>query len=259
MFLNIRKITLIVLCLLVSLLCARLAFWQIQRAQQKEQEQKTFSAKTQYIELQQNLSSQLEDFQGVKILAVGVEPYHVLLDNRTRNGQVGFELLSLVKDINSQQYLWLNRGWLPAHLHRDTLPSFTQIKKPQMIKGRLITPQSSYWLPELKTTTDWPAVAVSAKNDGITQFIENKLRIHVLPQIMYAEQLPSSVQPETVLSNEKNSFQQTVLYNTQWHFKKANPDKHWGYAFQWSALSLLILILMVWRIFFTTPGVSHAK
>src|SRR5690606_28328804 len=90
-----------------------LGFWQLSRADEKHQLLSTFEARREAAPVD---VAALETFADPAYRRVHIEGmfdagHSLLLDSRTRNGQVGIELLQPFHDQASDRWVLVNRGW----------------------------------------------------------------------------------------------------------------------------------------------------
>ncbi len=78
-----------------------------------------------------------------------------LLDNRTRNGAVGYEVLTLFEPISGAA-LVVNRGWVQAPSRRTLLPVLPQPAGLVSITGRLSEYPEPPQLAKTPDSSDWP-------------------------------------------------------------------------------------------------------
>lgn len=114
--------------MIVVIVCLRLAYWQLQRADNKTQ-QLAHIAKLQsqgVMTWQQmlNLPSRWNK-TGLQVSVSGTlnTQQYWLLDNQVYQGQVGYDVLALLTLANSQETILVNLGWVKAPATRAELPS----------------------------------------------------------------------------------------------------------------------------------------
>lgn len=117
---------------------ARLGFWQLERAQQKQTRYQAFAARHSapaltFETLPAHIS--LADTLWRRVLVRGhfLEQY-IVLDNRISQGRVGYEVLTPFVTENDTTVL-VNRGWVPQTQDRDTLPDVLAPADPTTISG----------------------------------------------------------------------------------------------------------------------------
>jgi len=199
-----------------------LGLWQLDRAGEKQE---------QLAQWQQQAGNLSWAEQQVSGLAVG-QPVTVageysdlswLLDNRTRDGVPGYEVLTLFYPRQGSPVV-VNRGWLQAPRRRDELPDISRPSGTVRVEGRLSDfPEP----PVLKSMTPddegWPR-RVQALSPGQAQEIEGEVAGFVL-------RLSDPEQPGA--------------YRADWTPDRMGPQTHYGYALQWFSLAIALVILTV--------------
>lgn len=212
-------VTLLSLCFLPLLLS--LGNWQLNRAAEKQQIQNQLDARLsgQPIRLSGEApeAGALQIYAPVRLLGFYTDEYF-LLDNRTRNGRVGYEVLQVFEtgSGDTPKARWLiNRGWLPAGSHRSELPEVRYPLAAKVITGFL-----------------YPA---RIEGQGVTP---PHSRIQS-PQELSTRQLALS-QPAWQIRLSADS---DTAFTTDWHLITTSPQKHTGYAVQWFAMATALLLL----------------
>ncbi len=202
-----------------------LGFWQLDRADYKqslleEQELHLEAKPTSY-----KTGLAIERFKPFKLEGRYLDE-SFLLDNRQRKGVVGYELLSLFQ-LDSGEKLLINRGWLAAPKYRSEEPAFSTPGTSVSLNGYF------YWsdkpLPEFSAEQerlDWQAQRVqsipwselSRQFDGIAESVQFRLM----------------------------SEEQVGAQNVGWKYAAVSPQKHNGYAVQWFAMAVALVVLGVW-------------
>jgi len=214
-----------VLAVLVLSLLLKLGFWQLDRAQQK---QNLLDLQSQRMTLSPvALSSINISDKNLRYLPISISGeldvnHQILIDNQMRNGVPGYSVLTPLKMKNGRSIL-LNRGWLPLGNDRRVLPDVKISKISVSIIGNLDHfPSVGIKLDNADELTEgWPAV---------TQVVDVE---------KVAERLGYRVMPYQVLLNED----QAIGYNREWVVMKMGPEKHHGYAFQWFALATAWVVI----------------
>jgi surfeit locus 1 family protein len=146
----------------------------------------------------------------------------VFLDNRQMQGKPGFYVVTPLRLEGSSVAVLVERGWAPRNfVQRDKLPDIATPTGPVEVRGRMAPPPGKLY--------DFPG-AVSGpirQNLDLAQF-----------------------RAETGLPLLGLGVQQTGApadgLLRQWPEHVSGVEKHYGYAFQWWALCVLIAILYVW-------------
>jgi surfeit locus 1 family protein len=207
-----------------------LGFWQLDRAQEKAK----------MLEVQQERSSQpsmilnlqkLENYSNYTFRGE-YQSQSYLLDNRTRGGKAGYELLTVLTVANGDSVL-VNRGWLPAPRYRTEIPEI------EIPKGAVAL-NVYYYLAKNETPV--------LKDDLGYQSIAWPKRVQSLDwEKIRRENQGSLVVGQFRLSDQ----QQPGAYLADWPSPSVTPSKHTGYAVQWFALSVALVLLSIfacWRI-----------
>ena len=203
-------------------LLVSLGIWQIDRAGQKQQQLEQWS------QAANNLSWPDHNQQGLEVgLPVTLSGHYAaanwLLDNRTRDGIPGYEVLTLFQVTDGPAVI-VNRGWVQAPRRRENLPEISQPDGKVVISGRLSEfPQP----PVLKQTesqrTGWPRRIQSLTHDQATD-----LEADLAPLIL-----------------KLDGREQPGGYRADWAPDHMGPQTHYGYAAQWFSLAVALVILTV--------------
>lgn len=202
-----------------------LANWQLNRAHEKE-------ARAARLELLARdppvtlaaTAARLEDIEWRQVKVRGqFEPrYGVLIDNRVRRGVAGYHVVMPLEIASASggagRYVLVNRGWIAGNPERTRLPEVRTPAGTVEITGLAVTP-SRRFLELSRTAADgrvWQNLTLER----------------------YREAFPLALQPVLVL-------QQSPLDDglaREWERPDLGADTHYGYAFQWLALALTILV-----------------
>jgi surfeit locus 1 family protein len=66
-----------------------------------------------------------------------LERYTVLLDNKVNRGRPGYHVVQPLRVADGRHVL-VNRGWVAAPVHRETLPQLRTPHGPQLVEGRVL-------------------------------------------------------------------------------------------------------------------------
>jgi surfeit locus 1 family protein len=145
--------------------------------------------------------------------------YTVYLDNKTRRGKAGYEIVTPMKIRGSSSHVLVNRGWIEAGKTRDVLPEVRTPAGELRLEGlaleRLAQP--------LKLKEDKSRVRQS------------------LDIAAYAAETGLRLEPRVI---EQHSDLPDGLAR-DWPPHDAGVEKNEGYALQWYSLAALALILAV--------------
>lgn len=251
---GLRWLLLTLAALAVMAVTASLGFWQLRRAAEKEQWQAQMDARAALPALDGRslaVGGSSGDAAALLHRRVVVQgewlPGHtVFLDNRQMQGKAGFYVLTPFRLSAPHENLVVvvQRGWAPRNfMDRAQLP---EVQTPQgmvSIEGKLEAPPSKLMELELEM-----AGRGGADPDG------QKSRIRQNADI--AQWAQQSGLPLLALSVVQTGVASEGLLR-DWPQINAGVQKHYGYAFQWFGLSVLVVLLYVWfqlvRRFYLPP------
>ena len=214
----------------VAALTFSLGQWQLRRAAQKLGLQYAIEAQGNLPILKALDLAGLKDFKSLQdvvhrqatLKGVWRAEHTVFLDNRQMQGKPGFIAITPLALDGSAQVILVQRGWVPRNFgDRTQLPNIQTPAGPVTVRGRIAPPPSKLY--EFK----------GVESGRIRQ----NLDVAVFSR-------------ETNLALLSVSMLQTGVANEgllrDWAQPKAGTDKHYGYAFQWFALCILIVGLYAW-------------
>lgn len=217
-----RAVVLLLATLVSAGLTARLGFWQMDRAAQKEALQASVQANADMPPLQTAELSGAQLHRRVQLTGHWLADKTVFLDNRPMAGRSGFYVLTPLQLEGRPDLVLVQRGWSPRDAgDRTRLQAVPTPTGLVTLSGRLIAAPS-------KVYEFAPAASgVIRQNLDLSAF-EGELGRPFLPV--------------TVL--QLDDAGDGLL--REWQAPDAGLHKHYGYAFQWFLLSALILGLYVW-------------
>lgn len=219
------KLTVFTLALTPLLLW--LGFWQLDREQEKVALQTDFESRGQRpaTALESVDWSRLDELAYLKVNAAGTydNEHSYLLDNRTYQGRVGYELISPFTTQSGMTVL-VNRGWIAQGATRAELPQIARVEGQVAITATIYVPLEEPFLlsstPEGGQAT-WPRVIQSIQ----------------VPQMMLA--LDRTLAPYTIRLQE----QSPGLEQSNWQTVNMLPEKHRAYAVQWFTMTFALLAM----------------
>jgi cytochrome oxidase assembly protein ShyY1 len=227
---NTGKLILSLISLCFVVLMTYLGFWQLERAEQKEQILKQWhgpSIKLEKVEQQSHLS-----FYQKVILKGHIDPQqYFFLDNRTRNGKVGYELIGIMRLAPSsnvaleEKAVFVNLGWLPGSVDRKVLPAIAMPKTEIEIEGWLKNVEAGMLLAKDNWTADWPIRIQQVDLSKMAAVISN---VNYVPLLFLTQ---------------KPLFQGLL---TQWKPTNMTVEKHLGYAVQWFLMAFVLVLMNAW-------------
>ena len=175
----------------------------------------------------------LADRQVVVDVEFGRRDY-LLLDNRQRDGRVGYEVIALAKMAST--LVPINLGWVAGDPARRTLPNIQLPAGLTTIKGRIYVPTSAaYSLKTAAFPEAFPAVIQVFDPVG-----------SAVPLMAWGTDSLTGV--EQVLPFEvRVANNSPFAFRADWPIVNQSPAKHTGYAVQWFTMAFVLLIAFVWR------------
>jgi surfeit locus 1 family protein len=201
--------------------------WQLSRAAQKEGLQASIDAQATRPKLDgRTLAARVDPtidlHRGVTLRGHWIAPRTVFLDNRQMNSKPGLYVVTPMRLEGSAAVVLVQRGWVARNfIDRSSVPQIETPTGMVEIEGRIAPPPSKLY--EL----GGPETGLIRQNLDMARF-SAELDLPLLPV---------SVQQMGVAS-------EGLL--REWPLVGTGVATHYGYAFQWFALSALIAILYVW-------------
>jgi surfeit locus 1 family protein len=238
---SLRFVGILLIALLAVALTSSLGFWQLRRAATKEAWQAQMVQRSEMAVVDGASLGQADDspdnragliHRTVRLQGQWLADQTVFLDNRQMNARVGFYVLTPLRLTASKAVIWVQRGWVPRHFtERSRLPDVPTPTGDVAITGRIALAPSKLYAP-------------GAPGEGpIRQNLD-------LDQFRSQTGLPL----ESFTVRESGPPSQGL--RRQWSVINFGIEKHYGYAFQWFALSVLIAGLYLWFQFFRRPAAT---
>ncbi|HCM45991.1 MAG TPA: SURF1 family protein [Colwellia sp.] len=225
------------LTLIVFIGLVKLSFWQYNRGFEKEQRTTritqlneesplTLSEVVKLSKEKQFTSKEsINDFP-VTINGLFNGNYIFLLDNQVEKSSLGYRVLQVVE--TPTYAVLVNLGWVQGSIDRSILPDVTALNDQYIFQGRVrIIEQGIMLQAQDFTQPSWPLRVQQIELDKFSTLISPIINKPLLPFVIY-------VDPKDPLGYIKN-----------WHPMVMPSEKHFGYSFQWAALALAWLILMI--------------
>lgn len=205
-----------------------LGLWQLDRAAEKEALSALFENDAPHKALDANDIPAL--YEPIQVRGRLRPDRQVLIDNIVRDGRVGYFVITPLETTVDDRLLLVNRGWLAKNSITAT-PSAADLATDtewRTIRGR------AGRLPRVgirsgdafSKTDDWPRAAVYPNLDEV------------------AAELGQPLWPIVLLLDKEDAegFQRI------WKPELSGPMTHYGYAFQWFALALTVVVIGVWHL-----------
>ncbi len=225
-----RGAVVLVAALLLAAVTARLGLWQVDRADQKNRAQQALDVRRALPPLPATaLALRPADGAGQYSRSITLEgrwlpALTVYLENRQMDTRVGFYAVTPLL-LDDGTAVLVQRGWLP----RDQADR-TRIVAPPAPAGRVAV--QGRIAPSPGRIYDFAGAASGP--------IRQNLEIEA-----YARETALTLRPVSVVEEDGATAPQDGLLR-HWSAPAADVQKHYGYAFQWFALSTLTIALYAW-------------
>ena len=215
-------------------LTANLGAWQLRRAASKIALQEALDSRGELPALgAADLATTAAEAAGQHYRRIRVRGrwdavHTVYLENRQMNARVGFYVVTPLRLSTRSEAVLVQRGWVPRNLlDRTALPPIQTPTDEVEVAGRIAPPPS-----RLFEFAPSPATAIRQNIDLAALGAETGLPL-----------LPMSIQQLDPLPPSTAAADGLLR---QWPRPAVDVQMHYGYAFQWFALSALIAGLHVW-------------
>lgn len=233
--------------LVTTLLCAAfvaLGWWQLDRRHDKQAMIDAFArgAATTAV-LGNGAVDAMPRYQHVTVAGRYDPARQVLLDNMpsSRTGRPGYRVLTpLVRD-GTGHLLLVDRGWVPLGASRADLPRVAVAATARVVVGRLDqlpVPGVRVGEAGVPGDTRWPRVL----NFPVRGDLEHALGAPVEPRVLLLD------------AAEPDGFER------EWRpALSVGPERHLGYAIQWFALAVVLLVIFIALSFQQRPDGAAMK
>ena len=204
-----------------------LGFWQLDRAEQKQQRLDRYLARGQLDVLRLPASIvDAEEFVYYRVSASGVydSDRQILVDNITLRGRPGYHVITPLRMVGSDTRVLVNRGWVAWGNDRDVLPQVPPPTQLLHVQGRAVVPADDFFALRDESNAD-----------------ARDLRWQNLDMNRFASFAEYPVQPIVILLDP--DAEGDVL-SREWDVPQDIwIQRHRAYAFQWFALALTLVVL----------------
>lgn len=214
--------TLILLPLLIAL-----GFWQLDRAAQKQQTAALYALRTHTAPIDLNSAQKISgdlNFFPAQLTGHFDNKHSALLDNQFYQHQLGYQVLTPFILKNNHRVVLINRGWVAQSKTRTQPPQIPAVNGTVTVRGLIKVPDSkTFSLDSQLENTHWPlrleTITLSRMN-AVTGY-------HFMPFIILLD------------------INQSYGFTRDWAPINSKIAMHYGYAFQWFALALTLLIIFI--------------
>ena len=195
-----------------------LGWWQLNRADQKAQLMTQIEAgRAQVLPL--NKETEPVPYQRYALTGA-LNPKRVwLLDNRTYQGRVGYEVWAPL--VSEKHWYLVSLGWVAGTGDRQRLPELNLPEGERRWMGEWRPPSDSIVLSDLSSGDEWPRVIQRIDPETMAQQIQRET-------------------PRGLLQLEEA---QPGVGPVIWTPTVMTAERHRGYAFQWFAMALALVMM----------------
>lgn len=212
----------------VSLVCLRLGFWQLSRAEEKQAlfDRYELSIKQPPIPVRdiatlQQLRSGSDSIHRIILIGRYDSAHQLLLDNQVHEGWAGLRVWTPLR--LSDGVVLVDRGWVPWGRTREQLPAIEVSQEERTVTGILSHfPEAGMRAGQGIEAGDWPRLV----NYPRWEELQAATDIQVAPVLLLLD-------PDV-----------DDGYLRNWRPQVMQPSTHYGYAIQWFSLSVVWLILI---------------
>ncbi len=226
-------ILLLLLAVLSSAGLAKLGVWQLHRAAEKQGLFRQFEATSTAarVDLDTLPPAHASEALWRPVSAAGSYlPSAILLDNRVRNGVLGYEVMSAFR-LTSGRAVLVDRGWLKAPALRSDWPVIP-------------TPDTSIHAVAARLAPV-PSTGIRLANLPPEQGPDQHWRVQFVDFDALSKTLGLKLDPYILLLDEG----EPAGYDRQWGLPQVDDGKHRAYATQWFAMSAAVVLLTIYYTF----------
>ncbi len=211
--------------------CLALGAWQLQRASYKERlqaERAQSGAAAAWTALR--IVTLSDAHQRLRLNGTFLNDRAFFLDNRTRDGRAGFEVITPFRDAASGRLVLVNRGWLPFAGDRARLPEIPPAAGPLEILAEVYgSPR-----PLLGSLPD----SLAAAGGGVP--VVPYVQADIIGRHFGLDLEPAVLR---LLEGSPGALQ------LAWPEDRMGPSRHRAYALQWFSLAgaFSLLTVLAWR------------
>lgn len=222
-----RLIPTLAVILLLPLLVG-LGFWQLDRAREKRALISDFATGGEEVSLTGEADvtrlDTLTRYQRVGMQGRFQGDRQFLIDNMTDGGSAGYYVLTPFRMAGASTLILVNRGWVARDFASVSLPDVTVDERLRHVIGRVARlPRPGLEMADRTASNSWPKVVQFPMMDELARHLQQELA------------------PVSVLLDADAEDG----YLRRWRPIEFGPDRHIGYAVQWFALALTLMIIYV--------------
>ena len=224
------SIGLLLLALGLSALLIALGMWQLQRAEEKRTTLAEFELRgaAAIVDLNRTGNDDAGSLAGYRAAATGhYLDFNILLDNQLQQGRAGYLVYTLFALDGGKPSILVNRGWIGAQADRSRVPRFDTPTTSQRLEGRLSRP---------------PAIGLRFEgSELIERMADDVWRVQHIDFPGLSTSLGEDFLAITMLLDAEAP----AGFVRAWTPPGSDEARHLGYAFQWFAMALAVMVIAV--------------
>ena len=201
-----------------------LGIWQLERADQKTVLMEEFQTKQ--TQAPEPLSQSSLEWSRVYVEGFYDPTRQILIDNQIDKSKAGYKIFTPFH-LNERKLIMIDRGWIPQGNTRNDLPDIAFISPKTRVVGTLIVPEAGVVTGDELITNLWPKVSQTKSlktiSSGFSEEIYSKVLVLDSNSKFSAKYIP--IEPFAI-----------------------TPIKHYGYAGQWFAMSIVLLGMFLYAL-----------
>jgi surfeit locus 1 family protein len=223
---------------LIAIVCIplfiKLGLWQYNKAEMRQSIQNQYEASLnkQVAKLHDYLTEpKALQFQQTSVSGHYETQYQLLLDNQVENSQAGFHVITPFKIEGTEQYVLVNRGWIPGAASHDKVPTFATPEDPMLIQGMVWLPSNKIFTLEAKADHDQPQAQAWQL---VWQHLDMK---------KYKQTAPIQVLDVII---KLDSASKAGGFVRNWQMPPSKIMTNLGYAYQWFGFAFATLAIYLY-------------
>lgn len=197
-----------------------LGCWQLNRAEEKQILQAQFDQRREAAPIELSAAATPEGYTPVRLRGRFDNEHSFLLDNRVSEGRFGYEVITPFQLQGEAGAVLINRGWVVGDPSRRQRPVIDAVDGPVEITGYVHYEEPGYHLAQNIDEPGWPKRL---------QYVD----IDEMQRQLGASLAPFVVRMDSGLPG---------AYRAQWPIVNMRPENHIGYAVQWFAMALALVL-----------------
>tara|TARA_B100000035_G_scaffold210907_1_gene180544 strand:+ start:13929 stop:14666 length:738 start_codon:yes stop_codon:yes gene_type:complete len=217
--------------LIVFSILVKLGFWQLERADQKKNLNESYKLRQAEDVVHLNTHNNISDkelllWRRVSLNGSFYKEKNLIVDNQIFRHEAGFNVLTPFKIDGTGMTILINRGWHKNLINREQVPVINNVDDIYQIKGYAV----KIPVPGINLGGN----NIEIINSSLARF--QRINIDEINDFYQANFLPYMIYLEPLIDDEYTS-----------NFKLPVPDseKNYGYAFQWFAFAITLLIIFL--------------